>query len=167
MTVHHKQCPCCKRKFLPDPRIGNRQRFCSRKACQQTRQRKNESDWRERNPDCVKVQNFKWRQQHPGYLQEWRTLHPEAVERNRMFMRRHMRRIRERKMFEKSKEMHLQMTGRQGDVYVSRGRTWLFARLKRASLWSGTWVQRYACGRIKAKSMRLPGGRMYAMPSTG
>ncbi len=158
-----KRCPACGAMFTPDSRVGQRQRYCSRAACQASRQRENESIWRERNPDCVSAQKRKWRQKNPGYLQEWRSRHPEAVERNRLFMRRLMRRKRARAMFEKSKEMALQLAGRYGDVYVSRGRGWLLARLKRASIWSGPWVRRYAYRRVEADSARLPRGRLYDM----
>lgn len=156
-----KKCPACQKKFVPDPRVGARQRYCCDAACQKKRQRGNESAWRVRNPECVCVQKRKWREKYPTHLKDWRKRHPEAVERNRAFMRRHMRGKREREMFEKSKEIRLQLSGKQGDVYVSRGGGWFFARLKRASLWSKGWVRRYACGRVEAKNIRMPRGRLY------
>ena len=167
ITSIHKQCPVCGQMFTPDPRVGQRQRYCSQAECQKARQRENESAWRERNPDCVSAQNHKWQQKNPGYLQEWRARHPDAVERNRSFMRKHMRRKRDHAMFDKSKEMLLQLAGRYGDMYVSRGRGWLITRLKRASIWSGPWVRRYAYRRVAVDRVRLPRGRLFDISGIG
>lgn len=43
-----KQCEFCGRFFVPDPRVGNRQRACSRPECQDTRKRSSKRAWRER-----------------------------------------------------------------------------------------------------------------------
>lgn len=167
MTVaqsNRKRCPVCQGMFTPDPRVGARQHFCSKATCQRRRQRDNETCWRRRNRECASTQQRKWRQKNPEYLRVWRDRHPKAVERNRTLTRRRMRARRDRVMFEKSKEMRMQLVGREGYVYFSRGRGWLIARLKRASPWSKVWVRRYALRRITAKNIRLPRGRLYAVP---
>lgn len=164
MTKGHsvrKRCPCCQKQFTPDRRVGARQKFCSQKACQTRRQRINETDWRMANPECVSTQRKKWREANPEYMSTWWSGHPEAVKKNRANMRRHMRCKRDSMMFEKSKEIASQITGNNGDIYVSRGRGWILARLKRASIWSGGWVRRYACRDVEAGSVRLPRGRLY------
>lgn len=71
-----RKCRCCKRLFLPDPRIKGRQRFCSLEACQRASKAASQRRWLSkhgngdyfRGPDEVeRVQ--KWRRKHPGY---WR-----------------------------------------------------------------------------------------------
>jgi hypothetical protein len=161
ITFIRKRCPACGQMFTPDPRVGQRQMYCSRAECQKTRQRKNESDWRERYPDCVIAQRKKWRQAHLDYLRQWRERHPGAVRRNRLFMRLHMRRKRSQLLFEKSKEIHLQVIRNKGVIYMSRGNTWFLARLKRASRLSKVWAEGYAGGRIRSGPTRLPRGRLY------
>lgn len=46
-----RPCRICRRWFQPDPRVGDRQRACSRPDCQTTRRTKTQASWRERNPD--------------------------------------------------------------------------------------------------------------------
>jgi hypothetical protein len=41
----------CGELFLADPRVGERQRTCSQRECQQERRRQTLAGWRERNPD--------------------------------------------------------------------------------------------------------------------
>lgn len=50
MIRTRKRCPFCRCLFWPDPRVGDRQRACSREACQRERRRQTNRRWRERNP---------------------------------------------------------------------------------------------------------------------
>jgi hypothetical protein len=43
-----KQCEFCGRFFVPDPRVGSRQRSCFRQECQDARKRLSKRAWRER-----------------------------------------------------------------------------------------------------------------------
>ena len=45
--------PCCIRRrwFVPDGRVGRRQRACSASACQTARRARTQASWRRRNPD--------------------------------------------------------------------------------------------------------------------
>lgn len=43
-------CPNCRHWFLPNPKAGSRQRFCSNPQCQRERHRRDCADWRSRNP---------------------------------------------------------------------------------------------------------------------
>lgn len=43
-----KHCEFCGRFFVPDPRVGNRQRSCFRRQCQEARKRASKRAWRER-----------------------------------------------------------------------------------------------------------------------
>jgi hypothetical protein len=47
----HKPCCICRRWFLPDVRVGNRQRTCGRPECKDALRKKNQSSWRRQNPD--------------------------------------------------------------------------------------------------------------------
>lgn len=46
-----RPCRICRRWFRPDPRVGERQRACSRPECQRERRRRDQASWRARNPD--------------------------------------------------------------------------------------------------------------------
>lgn len=46
-----KPCRICRKWFLPDVRVGGRQRACSRPGCQTARRKKTQAAWRARNPD--------------------------------------------------------------------------------------------------------------------
>ena len=46
-----RPCRICRKWFLPDPRVGPRQRSCSTPECQRKRRAKTQASWRERNPD--------------------------------------------------------------------------------------------------------------------
>ena len=58
-----KPCRICRKWFLPDVHVGDRQRTCSRPECQVARRKKTQSAWRARNPDYSAA----WRiQAHAG-----------------------------------------------------------------------------------------------------
>jgi hypothetical protein len=52
-TVVRKKRPCseCRRWFLPNARVGERQRTCGSEACQQARRAMTHRAWREENRD--------------------------------------------------------------------------------------------------------------------
>jgi hypothetical protein len=69
-----KQCPYCGRMFVPDRRVGARQKACST-ACAKLRKRENNEAFRRKNQDywrgryeVVKA----WRAEHPEYQKNWR-----------------------------------------------------------------------------------------------
>jgi hypothetical protein len=73
--MREKRCSYCGKEFIPDPRVGDRQKACSL-ACQRLRKQDNNRLYRDKNPgywknhyqDHVKP----WRQQHPDYQRQWR-----------------------------------------------------------------------------------------------
>ena len=74
MMAGERRCQCCGRMFVPDRRVGVRQKTCST-ACRKIRKSESNKRFRRRNPDywlgrydVVKA----WRKQQPGYLREWR-----------------------------------------------------------------------------------------------
>ena len=46
-----RPCCICRHWFVPDRRVGRRQRACSTTACQVARRAKTQAAWRRRNPD--------------------------------------------------------------------------------------------------------------------
>lgn len=44
------RCSICHRSFLPDPRVGARQRTCLSDDCRREQRRQTQASWRERNP---------------------------------------------------------------------------------------------------------------------
>ncbi len=46
-----RPCSICRRWFLPNPRVGKRQRACGKPECQKGRRRKTQANWRRRNLD--------------------------------------------------------------------------------------------------------------------
>lgn len=46
-----RPCCICRHWFVPDRRIGRRQRACSATACQIARRARTQASWRRRNPD--------------------------------------------------------------------------------------------------------------------
>lgn len=96
MRPPKKKCPFCRRVFLPDPRVGERQKACSRKECQRRRKTLSQKNWTAQNPDYFRghYENTRaWLDQHPGYLRGFRASHPEYVERNRVRSRERKREL--------------------------------------------------------------------------
>lgn len=135
-----KRCLCCHDLFLPDPRTKNKQRYCSKPQCQEVRQRKNEKKWRQRNPECVALQqeqSRQWHKAHSDYSRQRREQNPQIVIKNRIHTCLRLRKFRQKKMFDKSKLILTQLTGNKADSYcLSRGNSWLHIRLTKASLLS-------------------------------
>jgi hypothetical protein len=46
-----RPCCICRRWFVPDRRVGRRQRACAATACQIARRARTQASWRRRNPD--------------------------------------------------------------------------------------------------------------------
>src|SRR5215207_11187453 len=46
-----RPCCICRRWFVPDHRVGRRQRACSASACHYARRGRTQASWRRRNPD--------------------------------------------------------------------------------------------------------------------
>jgi len=70
-----KSCFYCGKVFLPDARVGDRQKACC-KACQRLRKKENNRLYRKKNPDDWKnhYEDYvkPWRQKHPDYQRQWR-----------------------------------------------------------------------------------------------
>jgi hypothetical protein len=74
MMAGKKQCSCCGKMFVPDRRVGARQKTCSA-ACRKVRKSESNKRFRRRNPDywlgrydAVRS----WREEHPDYQRDRR-----------------------------------------------------------------------------------------------
>lgn len=160
-----KHCPACGKLFYPDPRTKGKQKYCSESQCQRIRQRKNEADWRKRNPDSLSdqyEQSKKWHKAHPDYSRKRRDKVPGLSEKNRKDTKIRMRKIRGKEVFDKSKSIITQLVGIKGkNCYLTQGKTWLVLRLTKASLLfkSGSLLDN--CRNFKYASDRIDFGRLY------
>lgn len=69
-----KWCHYCSRLFIPDRRVGNRQKACSRK-CQRIRKEENNRMFSKNNPDYWQGRYEyvkEWRQRNPDYQKQWK-----------------------------------------------------------------------------------------------
>ena len=159
-----QRCRCCRELFDPDPRTKGRQRHCSKPECQAVRQRQNENDWRERNPDCLiyqQEQSRRWHKARPEHSRQRRANHPGLARKNRQDTRRRMQNIRRRILFDKSKSILMQLVGGNTDkLFLSRGH-WLFLRLTKASPLSKPALVRHNWARLKRVPNQLPKGRLF------
>ena len=95
--MKRKRCRYCKRLFLPDPRVGKRQKTCGDPLCQKAHKVEYNARWRRRNSDYFRndyPRVKEWLDQHPGYLTQYRQTHPEYVRKNREARRLRYRRKR-------------------------------------------------------------------------
>ncbi|MGH7600670.1 MAG: hypothetical protein ACREOI_30300 [bacterium] len=72
---HTKICEICHVAFTPDQRVGERQRVCQERHCQQERKRRAQKNWLAKNPDAFRGRYPKlqqWLAKHPDYLKNYR-----------------------------------------------------------------------------------------------
>lgn len=81
-----RACAHCGQAFVPDPRVGERQRFCSRLECRRASRRLSQAKWLNkpenhdyhRGPEQVQ-RNRLWRQAHPDYRRQQRRRRKQQV----------------------------------------------------------------------------------------
>jgi hypothetical protein len=64
-----RPCCICRRWFVPDRRVGRRQRACSTSACQIARRTRTQASWRRRNPDYFIAHRVQRRRLKAGAVQ--------------------------------------------------------------------------------------------------
>lgn len=82
---HVRQCPYCQQSFRPSL-YRPQQQVCSQEACQRQRRTQYHRQKLKADPEyrqIVRDSQKKWRQAHPDYGGQYRSQHPQAVERNR------------------------------------------------------------------------------------
>jgi hypothetical protein len=57
-----RPCKICRRWFYPDRRVGERQRACSKRSCQEARRSRTQASWRRRNRDYFTARRLQLRQ---------------------------------------------------------------------------------------------------------
>ena len=82
-----RKCRCCKDLFAPDPRVGSRQKYCSKQACRAASKAARQKRWRSKpkNRDYfsgpVHVDRVKrWRKANPGYWKRERRNRGDALQ---------------------------------------------------------------------------------------
>lgn len=95
--MEKRRCGHCGRFFTVSPRVGERQKFCGRQACQRfrksqwTRQKlRRDEAYRLNQADAQRL----WRQKNPGYWRAYRQRSPAYTQRNREQQRERNRRLR-------------------------------------------------------------------------
>jgi len=165
LIKRRKRCKWCEDLFTPNPRTKGKQKYCSKIECQSKRQRKNEKDWRIRNPDCLaygQAQSRQWHKNNPEYSQQRRSNNPELLEYNRDQTKLRMKKIRGKRMFDKSKVILTQLVGGKSDkCYLTHGGKGLYVCLTKASPLSKYGSLGDNRKEFKRVANRLPKGRLY------
>lgn len=79
--VAKKRCRYCGRLFIPDRRVGKRQKACSAQ-CRKLRKKDNNRTFSRNNPGywCGRYDELKqWRREHSEYQRSWRRKRKQAV----------------------------------------------------------------------------------------
>lgn len=128
-----RRCLNCGRFFDTNYRCKQKHRHCSDADCQRKRRNANIRDWYHRNPESLEYQKGRvrqWFKDHPGYSRERRKNDPSLMGKNRLQSKIGMRRIRNRKLFDKTNSFLSQLNGNQEDkCYLTEDRRWLICGL--------------------------------------
>ncbi len=93
--IRNKSCCHCGASFQPDPRAASVQRYCSRKPCQRTRQRRKYHRWLRRPGNAAAHQAAinVWAKD-TDYWKRYRAAHPDYVRRDNLRRALSLRRAR-------------------------------------------------------------------------
>jgi hypothetical protein len=121
-----QRCPFCRRLFVPNPRLKERQKTCGRQECRQKQKLR---------------YNERWRLLHPGYFQgiyphqkevygsraqyrkQYRKGNPDYVRRNAAFVKKCRARRRKREPEQVSStscDLHLTVCSQKGNVSITQ-----------------------------------------------
>ena len=90
-----RQCMVCGGVFMPDPRVGSKQKVCGQGVCRKERKRRANARWQVANRGYRDQKKMRlWAAHYPGYWRAWRAGHPDYVERNRVQTRQRMQATR-------------------------------------------------------------------------
>ncbi len=91
MVPKRRRCAYCRRLFVPDSRIKERQQTCGRPCCRRERKRQSNRQWRARHPDYFRGMYPQQKQSYgtrAEYRRQYRKQHPEYVRRNAAFVKK-------------------------------------------------------------------------------
>ena len=83
------RCPFCRRLFVSDLRVKERQKTCGRPSCRRKRKRQSNRQWRARHPDYFQGVYPQQKQAYgtrAEYKRQYRKKNPEYVRRNAAFV---------------------------------------------------------------------------------
>ena len=139
-----KRCLTCRCLFMPDRRSKDKQRHCSGADCQRIRRNANIRDWYWRNPDCLESQQQStrdWFKDHPDYSRQRRLDNPSVRRKNCLQSKIRMRKIRSRRLFDKTNSIISQLNGNKQDkCFLTRSRRWLVLGLTKQTRWRSSKV---------------------------
>lgn len=93
-----RRCPHCRRLFIADPRLKERQVTCGRQECRQGRKRESNKEWRSQHPDYFRGIYQQQKESYgtrAGYKKLYRQRNAEYVRRNAAYVRKYRQRRRE------------------------------------------------------------------------
>ena len=107
-------CLICQCAFLADPRVGRRQRVCSKDACQKARKRRT---WRrlakgKRNQRRITL--WEWAQGKATYWKDWRKKPEHSAYREREIKRMRLKRARQARVAKPIQRQRLYIARLQG-----------------------------------------------------
>ena len=91
--VLKQTCFICQRRFVPNPRLKDRQKTCAAETCRKELKRRANRSWRERNPDYFKgryeTMLKAWYEDNKDYKTRYRRQHREYVKKNKLYVQVH------------------------------------------------------------------------------
>jgi hypothetical protein len=92
-----KRCPHCRRLFVPNPRLKERQKTCGRPECRRNQKLKSNKEWRSLHPDYYRgiyQQQKEIYGTRAEYKKRYRKQNPEYVRRNATSVQKYRERCR-------------------------------------------------------------------------
>lgn len=92
-----RRCPHCRRLFVPDPRLKERQITCGRQECCRNQKRQSNEEWRSLHQDYFRGIYQQQKQAYgtrAEYKKRYRQRNPEYVRRNAAFVKKYRGRCR-------------------------------------------------------------------------
>jgi hypothetical protein len=94
-----RKCLLCRRLFIPDPRVKERQKTCGRQECRREQKRRLDACWRSQHREYFRGMYPNQKQAYgtrAEYRKRYRKEHPDYVQRNTAFVKKFRKRRRER-----------------------------------------------------------------------
>lgn len=94
-----RRCSSCRRLFVADLRVGDRQRTCGREACRRQHKREYDRQWRRRHPDYFRGAYPQQKEAYGSRAQDqrrYRDRHPDYAARHAAYVRAWRQRRAER-----------------------------------------------------------------------